>query len=192
MGDGFKLSLSLPVLVGILACSGKSNIHVKGLPDERRQLNYAYAQLYHAFKGLQWTDELLLFKKESDKVDALGTELTRICKDLQETMDELKEKYPALDYSDFGQPKLIRKKNLTVQSNRAWESAPLIGKKGRAFERSLLIGHAGALNELIELAKVVVEEEPEAGLRSFWKKAENELTDIKRKIETHLEKAYFK
>jgi hypothetical protein len=64
-------------------------------------------------------------------------------------------------------PEMEKRKRKAVGATRAKEFAPVVGKGGREYERTVLLSFANGLNHERHLCKVMAEAETDAGLKKF-------------------------
>src|SRR6187402_2128755 len=92
----------------------------------------------------------------ADMGDELKKDLERIAKD-----------YPGVRIDLDPLPELEKRKRKAVGMTRAKEFAPVVGKGGREYERTVLMSFANGLNHERHLCRVMAEAETDAGLRKF-------------------------
>ena len=68
----------------------------------------------------------------------------------------------------------------------------MIGHGGREYERTVLIGYVNGINHERHLCQVMAEAETDAGLKKFLLDAEKRYDGLYDRINTLLDKEYFK
>ena len=121
-------------------------------------LNDGYSLLYQTVSGLRFSDDLLLVKSESDTVQKVEENIADTASDMRGELEQLAENYPAIDLERAPLPEIEVKKRSAVNNDRLASIAPLVGRSGPAFERTLLLSNSGALNQTSFLCNVMAEE----------------------------------
>ena len=161
-------------------------------PEVRATLSHGYAQLHTMLGALAWTDDLLLFKLESDWLEDTAEDLAKTASSLDGRLERLAGKYPGVDLDDDGLPEIERRKRDAVRNDRLLSFAPMIGRTGANFERTLLLSTSGALNQMRHLCRVMLELETEPGLRGYLDDARRETDRLYARVVDLLEERYFR
>lgn len=161
------------------------------LSEEQKQLNYGYAILYLAFDGLQWADNILVFKSTNDDIKNMAKEVNDLGKKMVSQFDELQKNYPNLRYDDTGRPEVLMKKNKAQIKDSLWSFFPIFGEKGPIFERSFLLLLSNTLGELVFLSEELQSMEPNQGLKDFLGVIHNETKQLNTKAWNYLNTHYF-
>jgi len=85
-----------------------------------------------------------------------------------------------------------KRKRAEIGKDRAREFAPVVGKGGREYERTMLLSYANGLNHERHLCEVMAEAEPDAGLKKFLLETEKRYDGLYKLVTELLEKEYFK
>ena len=85
-----------------------------------------------------------------------------------------------------------RRKRWAIGEERALYFAPGIGRSGREYERTMLIGFANGINHERHMCQVMAEEEPDAGLKRFLLATEKRYDALYNRTTALLDKEYFK
>ena len=154
-------------------------------------LNDGYSLLYQAVSGLRFSDDLLLVKSESDTVKNVEENIADTASTMRGELEQLAEDYPAIDIERSPLPEIEVKKRSAVSKDRLLSFAPLVGRSGPAFERTLLLSNSGALNQTSFLCKVMAEKEPDEQLRKYLEQCEQRFSDLYDEVVVLLNKEYF-
>ena len=188
------IALSL-LLMAVPACKptadAEAPVHAAATDDARRALNVGYSLLYQQAIGIPKLRWLLMFKDTSRNLDTLTTALLDDYRQLAATLDDLAGKYPALRLDAETMPVLLVETRTAIGLDLAKEIAPLTGDSGRRFERALLLTFYNALDEQRHLVGVMIEREPEPGLKQFLVTTRAQLDRRRREIGKLLERRYF-
>jgi hypothetical protein len=174
--------LLLVVLVSMLgACAGGGPTKSDDPKKIRRDLAEGYSLLYSDLRGLDRAELVLYVKEESDAVDELVSEVSDFAGKVRQDLERLSKAYPAARIDLDPMPEMEKRKRASMLKDRVKEYAPVTGKVGKRFERSLLGQMRSGLNQQAHLCKVMAEVEPEKGLREF-------LLDTQKGMERHHER----
>ncbi len=164
----------------------------KNLSADQRQLNYGYALVYQTAKGFQKLNTLMAIKLESQQTNDFIKDLVETCKKIQEQMDEFKKTYPNLNFDDTGKPKVMEIKSDDQRKDRIDEFMPIVGKKGKDFERSLLLFVSFSLNEIKYIVQALTDLEKNESLNKFDKETFNQFLRLEDRSIKLLNERYFK
>lgn len=157
-----------------------------------RALSNGYAQLYRTVSGLKHLDKLLYVKRvESDKFEAAIEALSDYAGDLSDQLEKLAKDYPSLNLEDTGLPEVELKRRRAVVKDRLEDMAPIVGKTGIEFERTMLVSVLGPVNNLRFLAEVLYEEEKDARRKAFLVGTREKLDGHFNRMLALLERDYF-
>ena len=180
--------LALTATVGAAACSA-----AKQTPPEtdqgHRTIAEGYSLLYGIASQQKSVDKLLLVKLESKPVDLFINELSHVMTDLCSELEDLSKRYPALDVRTQFLPSVEVKAR---ESMAAETRDRLLAKKGKEFERFLLLTQLNALDSEYHIAKVMLDLETADERRVFWRRTEKRLGDLRAKANRLLERDYFR
>jgi hypothetical protein len=173
------LLVAVATLLGACAGGGQSK------SDDPRQTRRIHAEgdslLYSDLKALDRAELLLYIKEESDDVDKMATGISDFAAGVRKDLERLSKAYPAARIDLDPMPEIEKRKRASMMKDRVKDYAPLIGKTGKPFERSLLGQLRSGLNQQSHLCKVMAEIEPEPGLRDF-------LLDTQKALDRHFER----
>lgn len=170
-----------------LAAEGRNSAEA----EKTRALSHGYAQLYRTVSGLKHLDKALYVKVESDKFEAVIEAISDYAGDLSDQLEKLAQDYPSLNLEDTGLPKVELKKRRAVVKDRLEDMAPIVGKTGVDFERTMLVSVLGPVNSMRFLAEVLHEEEKDAHRKAFLAKTKDRLDGLFHRVMTLLERDYF-
>jgi hypothetical protein len=206
------MNYSLPRLVFTLciACftagcanlgSGAKSPDAKGQGDrtqapelsaERLMLSEGYSILYRDAGNLDLAKLILYVKGESDAVKKVVNDVAEFGGDLKKDLERIAKDYPGVRIDLDPLPEMEKRKRTAVSVTRAKYFAPIVGKGGREYERTVLIGYSNGLNHERHLCQVMAEAEPDAGLKKFLLDTEKRYNALYERVMTLLETEYFK
>ena len=194
-----KYLIVVSILLFLTSCAsaGKQSANNDGSSEasenerDNEFLNDGYSLLYQTVSGLRFSDELLLVKAESDSVQKVEENIADTASAMRSELEELAENYPAIDLERTPLPEIEVKKRSAVNNDRLASIAPLVGRSGPAFERTLLLSNSGALNQTSFLCKVMAEKEPNEELRKYLERCEQRFSDLYDEVVVLLNKEYF-
>lgn len=158
----------------------------------QKELNYGYAALYDAAKGLRHSDKILLIKYESEAVQARVGELSEAMGRIARRLEELAKADPRVKLDDDGNPEIERRKRDAVTRDRLISFKPFTGRTGANFERTLLLSESGALNQLQHLAAELDKADPDPQRSAVLQEIHAEIVKQYGAVVDLLERAYFK
>ena len=132
-----------------------------------------------------------MVKAESDAVQRVEENIADTASTMRGELEQLAENYPAIDLERAPLPEIEVKKRSAVNNDRLTSIAPLVGRSGPAFERTLLLSNSGALNQTSFLCKVMAEKEPNEELRNYLEQCEEKYSDLYDEVVVLLNKEYF-
>ena len=162
------------------------------LSQQRLLLSEGYSILYEDASNLDLVGLILYFKAESDEVDELVTALGEFGGELKLDLERIARDYPGVRIDLDPLPEMEKRKRLAIATGRAKYFAPLIGRSGREYERTVLLSFSNGVNHERHLCQVMAEEEPDAGLKKFLLDTEKRYSDLYDRIQELLENEYFK
>lgn len=158
----------------------------------RRELNAGYSLLYQQAVGIPKIEWLLMFKQQRPNLLPVTTELLDLYRRLSASLEKLAGQYPALRLDAETMPPVMAETRTAVGMDLAKDIAPLTGASGLPFERQLLLTFYYALDEQRHLVGVMIEREPEPGLKQFLQGIKDELEARRLAIGQLLERQYFR
>jgi len=161
------------------------------LSKERQVLAEGYSMLYQDARKLDASDLILLVKAESDSMKKLVSSVSEMGEKLTKDLERVAKDYPGVRIDLDPLPEMEKRKRMAVGVTRAKEFAPVVGKGGREYERTVLLSFANGLNHERHLCKVMAEAEPDASLKKFLLDTETKYDALYKAAMTLLEKQYF-
>jgi hypothetical protein len=165
-------------------------------PDElgetRRVLAEGYSMLNKDSFTISSVRGLLYVKQESDDFDRYVTAVSEYGSQLHDDLQRLSKEYPAVRTDLDPLPVLEKRKRLATGWDKFKDVAPVTGKSGRAWERTLLISLVNGLNQERHLAEEMAKIEPNAQLQKWLREQEAAMTKFWEQGEALLEKRYYK
>jgi hypothetical protein len=159
--------------------------------EDLRVVSQGYAQLYQMVSGLAHLDKAKYVKIESDKIEAMNEDIAATAGGLKDQLEELAERYPSLNLDDSGLPEIEKKKRRAIRWDRFADLAPIVGKTGKDYERTLLVTEIGLLNSVRFLLEVTSEEEKNPKRAALLTKARGRFDDLFDRAVRLLERDYF-
>lgn len=136
---------------------------------EQKVLNEGYSILYGDVSSLSQADLLLDVKGESDATQQVVDDIAGYMSELEQGLQKLAQDYPAIRLDLKPLPSIERRTIAASANARIKSFAPLVGRTGPDFERTLLLTLSGALNSLRHLSQVIAEaEEPYSEQRAAF------------------------
>ncbi|MEO7854025.1 MAG: hypothetical protein ABIR94_17495 [Rubrivivax sp.] len=176
-----------------LACATSVALAAQGdTARDNQMLNEGYSLLYQAVSGLRFSDDLLLVKRESDRVEKVIGGVAALSDKLKADLERIAKNYPAVRIDLEPLPEMEQRKRSAVTKDRLKSYAQLVGLKGEAFERTLLLSTSGALNQTRTLCQVLAELEPQPELKRFLLDAAKSFDDRYEDVVVLLNQVYFK
>jgi|SRR5581483_7597809 len=188
-------SLSGCALFGHCDCprAAKGEIEAKtGLSHQRVILNEGYSELYRDVSHIDYAEYVLDFKLESDSVDDIMTGISGYAGHVKEQLERLARDYPALRIDMDPLPEMEKRKRFAIGEDRVKYFAPVVGKGGVEFERTVLIALLGGLNHERHMCQVLAKEEPEPGLKKFLLDTEQHFDAWYERVDQLLNRDYFR
>jgi hypothetical protein len=161
------------------------------LSTERQVLSEGYSILYQDARKFDASELVLLVKAESDAMKKLVNSVSEMGDGLKKDLERIAKDYPGVRIDLDPLPEMEKRKRKAVGMTRAKEFAPVVGKGGREYERTVLMSFANGLNHERHLCKVMAEAEPDAGLKKFLLDTGTKYDALYEAAMTLLEKEYF-
>jgi len=182
------LAALLPVAVAAGCGGGPAP---PGPGGQRLMLNQGYSMLYKDMSRVELTRLILYIKVESEAVNTLVTAISEYSDALGQDLERIARDYPAVRIDLDPLPEMEKRKRADVCRQRALHLAPVIGRKGRSYERTLLLSLSAVLSQESHLCKVMAEEEPDPGLKRFLLQSEQRFEDLYGRVVALLDHEYF-
>jgi hypothetical protein len=162
------------------------------LDGTRRVLAEGYSMLRKDSFTISSVRGLLYVKRETDEFDKYVTDVSAYGKNLHDDLQRLSREYPAVRIDLDPLPELEKRKRLATGWDKFKDVAPVTGKSGRAWERTLLISLVNGLNQERHLAEEMAKMEPNAQLQKWLREQEAAMTKFWELGEALLERRYYK
>ena len=162
------------------------------LSKQRQILSEGYSILYRDAGNLDLSELILYVKSESDAMKKIVTAISEMGGQLKKDLERIAKDYPGVRIDLDPLPEMEKRKRAAVGKDRAKEFAPVVGKGGREYERTVLLSFANGLNHERHLCQVMAEAEPDAGLKKFLLETEKSYDGLYDRVTALLEKEYFK
>ncbi|MEO8017435.1 MAG: hypothetical protein ABI769_06455 [Pseudomonadota bacterium] len=162
------------------------------LSKERQMLSEGYSILYSDAEKFDASDLILLVKSESAAMKKMVTAVAEMGDHLKKDLERVAKDYPGVRIDLDPLPEMEKRKRAAVAMTRAREFAPVVGKGGREYERTVMLSFANGLNHERHLCKVMAEAEPDASLKKFLLETERKYDGLYESVVSLLEKEYFK
>lgn len=154
-------------------------------------LNDGYSMLYAGSAGLQHADKAFLIKFESDATQRVVSNTAGYMGTLAADLEQLVRDYPSLRIDLQPLPAIEQKKQAAANTARIKSFAPVVGRTGADFERTLLLTLAGGINQLRHLARVMAEAERSDARRQFLNDAEDRMDGLYAEMQQLLNARYY-
>ena len=162
------------------------------LSKQRLMLSEGYSMLYKDASNLDLAELMLYVKVESEALNKVVTAVAEVGGQLKKDLERIAKDYPGVRIDLDPLPELEKRKRSAIAKDRARYFAPVIGRGGREYERTVLIGYANGINHERHLCQVMAEAEPDAGLKKFLLDAEKRYDGVYARVTALLDKEYFK
>lgn len=174
------------------AKAGSDGDKAPELSAQRLLLSQGYSLLYMDAAKLDLVEWVLYVKAESEPVDSIVAAISEFGGELKKDLERIAKDYPGVRIDLDPLPEMEKRKRSALGKDRAKEFAPVIGRGGRAYERTVLIAFSNAFNHERHLCQVMAEEEPDAGLKKFLLATEKGYAGLYDRTIALLDKSYFK
>ena len=161
------------------------------LSKDRQVLSEGYSILYQDARKFDASDLVLLVKAESDAMKKVVNSVAEVGDQLTKDLERIAKDYPGVRIDLDPLPEMEKRKRKAVGMTRAKEFAPVVGKGGREYERTILLSFANGLNHDRHLCMVLAEAEPDASLKRFLLDTEKKYDSLYEAAMTLLKKEYF-
>jgi hypothetical protein len=161
------------------------------LSKERQVLSEGYSILYQDARKFDASDLVLLVKAESAAMNKLVTSIGELGAEVTKDLERIAQAYPGVRIDLDPLPEMEQRKRKAIAMTRAQEFAPLVGKGGREYERTVLLSFANGLNHERHLCRVMAEAETDASLEKFLVETGKKYDVFYEAAMNLLEKEYF-
>ena len=162
------------------------------LSQQRVMLSEGYSLLYADATKIDRMGLVLYVKKESQEFDDVVTEVSRYGDEFKRDLERIARDYPGVRIDLEPLPEMEARKRFALGMDRMMRFAPLMGRSRLEYERTMLIGLAGALDHERHLCRVMAQEEPDAGLKKVLASAEKRYDDLYELVMNLLNREHFK
>ena len=169
----------------------KTSTKAPKLSKERQVLSEGYSILYQDARTFDASDLVLLVKSESDSMKKLVNSVGEMGEKLTKDLERVAKDYPGVRIDLDPLPEMEKRKRNAIGVTRAKEFAPVVGKGGREYERTVLLSFANGLNHERHLCKVMAEAEPDASLKKFLLDTNKKYESLYEATMALLSKEYF-
>ncbi|MBA3562807.1 MAG: hypothetical protein H0W33_02115 [Gammaproteobacteria bacterium] len=157
----------------------------------RKELEHGYALLYEMVSSLQHADKLLLIKFESDEVKSITDDVSEAMGEIGEALEAMAKSDAPFDIEDTDTPRFERETREAMGRNRIKSFAPIVGKTGTDFERTLLLTQSGGLNQMLHMAEVLADAETDSTRKRFLGDAYERLDALYERVSELLFNQYY-
>ena len=159
--------------------------------EPRAQLSVGYSLLYQEADGIPKLKWLLMFKSKSAEVGKLSKDLSSYYQKLADSLQKLSAQYPAVRIDADTMPKIEADTRKAIGEDLARDIAPIAGKSGVDFERTVLLTFYSALDEQRHLVGQMTELETVAPLKKFLDTTKADLDAHYARVGRLLNRRYF-
>jgi hypothetical protein len=159
---------------------------------QRTMLSEGYSMLYTDASHMDMMDLVLYVKLDSKEFNQVITSIADAAALVKHDLERIAHDYPGVRIDLKPLPEMETRKRFAIAKDRMLRFAPLSGHGRQEFERTMLIGLAGALNHESHLCRVMAAEEPDAGLKKFLQESEQRYAALGAVATRLLEREYFK
>lgn len=184
------LATLLP-LAAVAACGPGDADKVSAVDAQRLMLNQGYSMLYKDVSRVEFAKLILYIKVESQAVNALVTAISDYSGALEQDLERIARDYPAVRIDLDPLPEMEKRKRSGVNLERALSFAPVVGRTGRDFERTILLSLSAVLSQERHLCKVLAAEEPDPGLKKVMLDAQQRFDALYDRVVALLDRDYF-
>jgi hypothetical protein len=193
--SGLLLTILLAGLTGgcahVAEPRDKTTTTAPKLSKERQVLSEGYSLLYQDARTFDASDLILLVKAESDATKKIVSSVAETGDQVAKDLERIAKTYPGVRINLDPLPEMEKRKRKALSQTRAKEFAPVVGKGGREYERTVLLSFANGLNHERHLCKVMAEAEPDATLKKFLLDTETKYDALYEAAMSLLKKEYF-
>ncbi len=184
-----------PGVAALGACASTPGADRESTTPAKRDnslLNDGYSILYETVSGLRFSDDLLLVKFESDRLEKVIKDVSSYSDTVKADLERIARDYPAVRIDRKPLPAIEVEKRDAVNKDRLLSIAPLIGRSGPVFERTLLLSSSGSLDQTRFLCQVMAASEPDPNLKLFLLGAEKRFAALYDEVVVLLNRVHFK
>ena len=188
------VALVMVAALVLTGCSGgdAARAPVAGLSAQRAMLSEGYSLLYADAAKLDSVGLALDVKAESQEFNDLITAVSVYGNELKHDLERIARDYPGVRIDLEPLPGMEKRKRAAIGKDRMLRFAPLAGRSRLEYERTMLISLAGGLDHERHLCRVMAEEEPDAGLKTFLLASEKRYDEFYELVMNLLNREHFK
>lgn len=186
------LLILLPLAVWLAACDADGARSGPGPDAQRSMLSEGYSLLYADAAKIDRVELVLYVKSESEEFHDLVTEISRFGDEFKQDLERVAREYPGVRIDLKPLPEMETRKRFALGKDRMFRFAPFAGRSRLEYERTLLIGLAGALDHERHLCRVMAQEEPDEGLKKVLAAAEKRYDGLYELVMDLLNREHFK
>jgi hypothetical protein len=169
-----------------------SRAKAPALSKQRLMLSEGYSILYHDAGSFDLSDLILYVKAESDSMKKFVTAVSEMGDQLKKDLERIAKDYPGVRIDLDPLPEMEKRKRAAVGKSRAKEFAPVVGRGGREYERTVLLSFSNGLNHERHLCRVMAEAEPDESLKKFLLETGKRYDALYERLTVLLEAEYFR
>lgn len=162
------------------------------LGEQRLILSEGYSLLHTDATKLNLSELVLLAKFESDALKDVIKDVAEYAGKVEKDLERIARDYPGVRIDLDPLPVMEKRKRWDLGKNRAIDFAPIVGRGGREYERTVLLSLLNGINHERHMCKVMAKEEPEASLKKFLTDTQKGYDVFYDRIEALLNKEYFR
>lgn len=162
------------------------------LSAERLMLSEGYSLLYRDASNLKLSELILYAKFESAAVNEVVTAVAAFGGKLKQRLEQIDRDYPGVRIDVDSLPELEKRKRWAIGEDRARYFAPVVGRSGREYERTILIGLVNGINHERHMCQVMLEVEKDPGLNAFLVDTARGYDRLYDRVNALLEAEYFR
>jgi hypothetical protein len=147
--------------------------------------------LYNKAKEMAEIHNVLRVKVQTKAVGNLIDDLSQYGGKLKKQLKEMTKNYPSLSVQHTGLPVVEAKKRTAVSHYFLKQMAPLAGRTGKDFDRTILNTQREELNQARFYAQVLENEERNKDRKHMLKDIKQHLDQLHKRIENLLEHNYY-
>lgn len=162
------------------------------LNKDRLMLSEGYSMLHRDSGNLDLAKLILVVKSESESFEKVVKAASEFGDQLNKDLEKIAKDYPGVRIDLDPLPEMEKRKRVAISKDRAKYFAPVVGRGGREYERTVLISYANGFNHERHLCQVMAEAETDAGLKKFLLDTEKRFSDLYERVTALLEKEHFR
>ena len=162
------------------------------LSKQRLMLSEGYSMLYKDAGTLDLSELILYVKAESEPMEKVVAAVAEFGGELKKDLERIAKDYPGVRIDLDPLPEMEKRKRAAIAKDRARYFAPVVGRGGREYERTVLLGYVNGINHERHLCQVMAEAEPDAGLKKFLLQTGKRYDGLYERVTALLESEYFR